>query len=121
VVQAVHGQLCEKIEAHKESKEEDPLVISKREVKEALESCGVSEDHMTAFDEKFDAEFGTGANLSPRNVVDGKQFEIRTPDVVIQVSPERSDLIETRVINGLKYILIRADDGVEVNGVNIRI
>ncbi len=41
--------------------------------------------------------------------------------MVVQVNPQRSDLIETRVIDGLKYILIRADEGVEVNGVNISI
>ena len=29
--------------------------------------------------------------------------------------------IETRVIDGVRYILIRADDGVAVNGVPIRI
>ena len=46
---------------------------------------------------------------------------MRTPDVVIQVNPERSDLVETRVIDGFKYILIRADEGVTVNGVNIAI
>ena len=46
---------------------------------------------------------------------------MRTPDVTIHVNPQRSDLVETRVINGCKYILIRANDGVEVNGVNIHI
>ena len=43
------------------------------------------------------------------------------PDVTIRVNPERSDLIETRVIDGARYILIRAEEGVEVNGVSIRI
>ena len=41
--------------------------------------------------------------------------------MVVKVNPERSDLIETRVIDGSRYILIRADEGVEVNGVNISI
>ena len=59
--------------------------------------------------------------MPPRNIVDQKQFEVRTPDVTIHVNPQRSDLVETRVINGCKYILIRANDGVEVNGVNIHI
>ena len=49
-----------------------------------------------------------------------KQFEVRTPDVTIKVSPERAGLIETRVIDGVSYILIRADDGVQVNGVDIK-
>ena len=54
------------------------------------------------------------------NLVDRK-FQVKTPDVVINVSPEKSDLIQTRVIDGLKYILIPADEGVSVNGVNIKI
>ena len=41
--------------------------------------------------------------------------------MVIKVDPTRSDLIETRVIGGVKYIMICADEDVEVNGVNIHI
>ena len=48
-------------------------------------------------------------------------FEVKTPDVTITVKPECSDLIETRIIGGVKYILICADENVEVNGVSINI
>ena len=37
------------------------------------------------------------------------------------MDPTRSDLVETRVIGGVKYILIPADEDVEVNGVSIHI
>ena len=37
------------------------------------------------------------------------------------MNPERSDLVETRLIGGVRYILIRAEEGVEVNGVDIQI
>ena len=53
--------------------------------------------------------------------MDTKRLELRTPDVTIQVNPERGDLVETRIINGAKYILIRADEGVEVNGISVHI
>ena len=53
--------------------------------------------------------------------MDPKQLELRTPDVTIRVSPDRGDLVETRIINGARYILIRAEEGVEVNGVQVRI
>jgi len=121
VVQAVHEQLSEMIEEHKANKEADPLVISKETVKGVLESCGIPEARVTAFEEKYDTEFGANTEISPRNLIDTKQFEIHTPNVTIRVNPERSDLVETRIINGVKYILIRADEGVEVNGVNIHI
>ncbi len=56
-----------------------------------------------------------------QNIVDPKKFELKTPDVSIKVSPEKKDLVETRVIDGVKFILVRADGGVELNGVNIEI
>ena len=69
----------------------------------------------------YDEVFGFETDLHPKNVIDNKHFEIKTPDVVIKVDPTRSDLIETRVIGGVKYIMICADEDVEVNGVNIHI
>ena len=82
---------------------------------------GVDEEHVEAFGKKSDEDFGKGAELRPKNIVDPKKFELKTPDVSIKVSPEKKDLVETRVIDGVKFILVRADGGVELNGVNIEI
>lgn len=119
VVQTVHGQLSAMIEDHKANKEVEPLVIGKEVVKDVLNACGVSEERVSAFEERYDESFGEETALRPGNLVNVKQFEVRTPDVVIKVDPEKSGLLETRIIDGVKYILIRADAGVEVNGVNI--
>ena len=86
-----------------------------------LASCGVSEPHLAKFSVDYDEAFGFEADLHPRNIIDDKHFELKTPDVVIKVDPTRNDLIETRVIGGVKYIMICADEAVEVNGVNITI
>lgn len=121
VVQAVHEELCGIIEEHKANKETEPLVVSKRSVKRVLTSCGVEEARLAAFEEEYDGTFGADAEICPRNLVDVKQMEVRTPHVTIRVNPERSDLIATRMINGARYILIRAEEGVEVNGVSVHI
>ena len=121
VVQTVHDQLCQRIALHKESKVAEPLLISKEEVKEVLTGCGVSEDNLSKFSVDYDEAFGFEADLHPRNIIDNKRFEIKTPDVVIKVAPDRSDLIETRIIGGVKYILINAEEDVTVNGVSIHI
>lgn len=121
VVQTVHDQICQRIEFHKESKVPEPLLISKEEVKEVLAACGVTEPHIAKFSVDYDEAFGFEAQLHPKNIIDDRHFEIHTPDVSIKVAPERSDLIETRVIGGVKYILINAEENVEVNGVNIHI
>ena len=121
VVQTVHDQLCQRIELHKESKVPDPLMVSKEDVKEVLESCGVSQEHMAKFSVDYDEVFGFEADLHPKNIIDSKRFEVKTPDVSIKVDPARSDLIETRIIGGVKYIMICADEDIEVNGVSIHV
>ncbi len=121
VVQTVHDQICQRIELHKEAKVPEPLMISKEEVKDVLASCGVTEPHIAKFSVGYDEAFGFEAQLHPKNIINDRKFEITTPDVSIKVAPDRSDLIETRVIGGVKYILINADEDVEVNGVSIHI
>ena len=121
VVQNVHDQLCQRMELHKESKVPEPLTVGKEDVKEVLSACGVSEEHVAKFSVDYDEVFGFEAELHPKNIIDSKHFEIQTPDVVIKVDPTRSDLIETRIIGGVKYIMICADENVEVNGVSIQI
>jgi len=121
VVQNVHDQLRQCIEMHKEAKAVEPLLVSKEQIKTALEECGVPEANVAKFSIDYDEAFGFEAELHPKNIIDKNRFEIKTPDVSIKVSPDRSDLIETRVIGGVKYILICADENVEVNGVNIHI
>lgn len=121
VVQTVHEQLSDMIEIHKESKEEETLVITQNDVRRILEDCQVPEENLAKFSASFDEEFGADTVVSPKNLIDAKKFEVRTPDVVIKVNPERSDLIQTRVIGGVKYIMINADEEVEVNGVSVHI
>lgn len=121
VVQTVHEQLSDMIEAHKQSGEELPLTITQREVRHVLEECHVPEENLAKFSVQFDEEFGADTMVSPRNLIDARRFEVRTPDVVIKVNPERADLIQTRVIGGIKYIMISAEEAVEVNGVSVHI
>lgn len=121
LVQTVHEKLSEMIETHKVNKEVEPLFVSKNQVKNLLEDCGVSEEKVEVFDEKFDSEFGSDTEIRPRNLINTKQFEINTPDIIIKVKPEKSNLIETKIIDGKKYILINAQEDVEVNGVCITI
>ena len=121
VVQTVHDQICQRVEMHKESKVAEPLLVSKEDVKDVLTSCGVSQEHLAKFSVDYDEAFGFEADLHPKNVIDTRHFEVKTPDVSIKVDPTRSDIIETRIIGGVKYIMICADEDIEVNGVSIHV
>lgn len=121
VIKNMHKEISKQLEDHKASKEAEPLVLSKHQVGELLEDCGMPADKREAFIGHYDESFGKGVDVAPRNLVNPKKFELKTPDVLIKVAPGRSDLVETRVIDGTKYILIRADEGVELNGLNVTI
>lgn len=120
VVKAVHAEIAEMIEEHKSTKKDEPLTVKKDTVKEVLVSCNVPEERIQAFEERFDETFGGETEISAVNLA-AKQLEVKTADVSIKISGERGDLIRTKIIDGVKYILIRADDSVEVNGVRIAI
>jgi len=120
VVKAVHTEIAELIEEHKTTKKDEPLTVKKDTVKEVLSSCNVPEERIRAFEERFDETFGEETEISAVNLA-SKQLEVTTADVSIKVNGERGDLLRTRIIDGVRYILIRADDSVEVNGVRIAI
>ena len=121
VVQTVHDHLRQCIELHKESHTPEPLLIDKEEVKAALKESGVPEKNVAKFSVEFDETFGCDAQVHPKNIINANRFEITTPDISIKVNPDKADLIETRIIGGVKYLLICADENVEVNGVSIHI
>ena len=121
VIRSVHAQLHQAMEEHKISKEPEPLTVDKYAIRDMLGFCGVPEENIEQFEEKFDKGFGQNAALSPRNIVETNKFEVKTPDVVIKCNPARTDLVETRVIDGVRYVLVRADGGVEVNGIDVKI
>lgn len=120
VVESVHSELCQRIDVHRETKDPEPLTVTKEDVKAVLADCGVTETRLASFSVEYDREFGADAQLSPHNLITPKKFEVKTPDVVIQIAPDRKDLLQTRTLGGVPYLLIRADDGVEVNGVSIQ-
>lgn len=121
VVRSVHAQLAHKLEEHKNEKIEEPCRVDKSEAGEMLRYCGVEEDKIEVFEEMFDERFGEDAEVHVSNIKANKKLEVETPQVKIKIDSDAGDLIETRVIDGSKYILIRADDAVVVNGINVKI
>ncbi len=120
-VRSVHERLCGLIEEHKENKVEEPLTVSRDAMKRILTDCGVEDRHIDAFEARYDAAFGAETDLSPRNIADTKQLEIATQDVTVRVAPDRGDLVGTRIIDGARYLLIRCESDVTVNGIPVQI
>lgn len=115
----IHENLNELIEEKKDLPEAPTL--SKPEVRQLLEKSGAPEEIMEHFEEHFDNTAGEKAEFIATNITNTKTMEVKTPDVVIKLSPEKAALLETREIDGLTYLLVQVDDQVEVNGVTIKL
>ena len=120
VAQTVHERLADQIAQHKERKDPEPLALTARDVSTILQDCGVALERVENFQKKCDEQFGAGAALSPANLIDSGRFQVKTSQATLSLQPENSYLVETRIINGKKYILIPAEEDVEVNGLAVR-
>ena len=116
-VKTIHENLSELIEEHKD--EPEPLVLDKYQVRNLLENSGIKEEQLAAFDQSFDETAGEKASIYASNIANTRAFEVKTPDVIIKVNPDRTDLIETREIDGRQCLVIAIDGGVEVNGIAV--
>ncbi len=121
LVQAVHEQLRERMELHKESQVPEPLTVTAKDVGGMLRECGVEEERVSAFQDYCGQRLGEAAALDPANLIDSKRFQIKAGEITITVRPELSGQVEARVLEGRKYILIPAGEGVEVNGLAVEL
>lgn len=117
VVKNIHETLNEMITENKENPE--PLELDREDVKKLLMTSGVPDEKIEVFEEKFTENIGDTQKLVADNIASVRKFELKTPDVTIQVNPERTDLVETKVIDGIPCIVIECNEQVEVNGIRV--
>ena len=118
VIKSIHENLNEMLEVSKEAPE--PLELGKQEVKRLFTQSGVPVEKLDeAFDKEYDEAIGPKSSLLASNLADTKKFNIKTPDIVINVNPERTDLVDVQIIEGRKCLVIPVDDQVEVNGISV--
>ena len=117
-VKTIHKKITEMVDEHAD--EPEPLRLDKYEVKKLLQEGGATKEDLEDFDERYDDSVGENSSFLASNITSARKFEIKTPDVVIQVNPERTDLVETQIIDGKTYLMIEVTDSVEVNGLSVR-
>lgn len=121
LIRAIHEQLKTKIDDYNQNKEEEPLSVSAHDIAAILTDYGVQEQEVDLFRQNYDEEFGVGAVLSPSNIIDSSRFELKVGSTTVSVDPEYSYLIESKTIEGKKYIMIPADGVAEVNGFEVQL
>ena len=120
IVKNIHENINEILEEHKLKETGEPLALDKAEVKNIFANSGVAEEKLQDFEKKYEMTAGENTVLMAANVTNTKTFEIKTPDVVIKVNPERAELVKTQIVDGRKCLVIEITDEVEVNGISVR-
>lgn len=118
VVKNIHENLHEMTEEKKDSP--DPVVLSQAEVKNLFSISGVDKEKLESFDKHFEDTAGANTSFMASNIMNTRKFEVKTPDITIQVSPDRPDLVETRIIDGRPCLVIPITDQVQVNGITVK-
>lgn len=121
LVSSIHAQMNEIIEESKNEGDEGLAVVNKSDAGNMLRHCGISEEKIEEFERGFEQCFGENAELPPSNISGAKQLQIETPEVSVKVNAGCGATVDTRIIDGVKYILIRADNEVTVNGIKVKI
>lgn len=116
-VMNIHEKLNEWVESQKDAPE--PAVLTKPEVKRLFEECGVEKEKLETFDSCYEATAGENTALMASNITNTRRMEIKTPDVVIHVEPDRAELIETKIVDGRKCLVIPMEGDIEVNGIHV--
>ena len=114
----LHENLAELAEEHKEDME--PLRLGSYEVRGLLERSGVETEKLERFDKVYEETAGENTTILVPAITGSGKFAVKTPDVEVKVSPDRLDLIETRTIEGRRFLLIAVEDNVEVNGMPVK-
>lgn len=120
IVKNIHEKLNEIIEEHKVKEIPEPLTLDKTEVKNLFAESGVEEEKLQEFDKNYEKMAGENVALLASNVASTRVFEVKTPDIIIKVNPERTDLVKTQLVDGRKCLVIEINDQVEVNGITVK-
>ena len=118
IVKNIHENL-EQIIEEKKQESPAPVMLDKTEMKDLLEKSGVKEEKLENFEEHFEMAAGEHGKLVASNVSSGKKFEVRTPDVVIKINSDKTDIVSTQIIDGRQCLVIQIDERLEVNGISV--
>ena len=94
-------------------------MIEKEQMRRLLSENGADQSVLSDFDDAYDEAVGEGAALMAENLVETSRLEVKSPSLKISVKADMTDMLKTRVIDGMEYLLIPVVDELEVNGIRI--
>ena len=117
-VKNIYEELTEVVQEHDDDPE--PFSLDKEKLKIIFAGSGISDECMKNFDQCYDDTVGNDTELMLDNIYSSRSFEVKTPVVTVKVNPERTDLVETKVIDGRQCLIIDLQGIAEVNGIDVK-
>ncbi len=118
IVRSINEEVTKLVEDRKD--DPVPPVLEKNDIRRLLANNGAKEEALEKFDTVYEEIAGSNpAPLMAENVAERKKLQVKTDNLKLDVNTEATELIETRVIDGVEYFLIPVADNVSVNGIKI--
>ena len=145
-VLSIQENLKETVENKKSESVGETVFLDKESMRGVFEKSGVSEEKLETFDKKFDEQFDmkkihkkqigeddlesseraeyiptikVEEKLFADNVAPVRNFEVRNKNMLLRVSSKHTDIIDTRVIDGKKCLVIELTEDLTVNGIPV--
>ena len=126
-VLSIQENLKEAVEDKKIEAAGETVYFDKETVRDVFEKSGVSNEKLETFDKKFDEQFDvqkTGerqveAKLFADNVAPVRSFEVRNKSMVLRINSKHTDIIDTKVVDGKKCLVIELTEDMTVNGIPV--
>lgn len=116
-IRTIHEKIAEEMKEQENQENSAPVTLNRNEVKKILEHAANTD--IEDFDQAFEESVGESSELLASNITNTQKFEIKTPEVTIKVAPDRTDLVEIKLIDGVPCLVIQITDQIEVNGVRV--
>lgn len=118
IVKNIHDNFSELLEESKNETEE--ITLKPEQIKKILENNGADEERLKEYEKRYEGFEAEQPEFLLSNIVNQKNFEIKTCDVSVKVKPDKTHLIESRMIDGRPCIVIGVNENVEVNGITVK-
>ena len=147
-VLSIQDNLRQSIQDKKLESEGEPVFFDKSSMRDVFEKSGVSDEGLERFEKRFDDQFDmkktymrqvedrTGdedfymqdeyipsvkveEKLFADNVAPARSLEVRNQNMVLRVNSKHTDIIDTRIIDGKKCLVIEVTEDLTVNGIPV--
>ena len=105
----------------------ETVFFDKETMRDVFEKSGVPGEKLETFDKKFEEQFDTEktrerqveTKLFADNVVPVRSFEVRNKNMVLRINSKHMDILDTKVVDGKKCLVIELTDDMTVNGIPV--